>query len=324
VLSKWKRAVVHLECATDSEHYLDRIRRVDERRAQLDRGEISHDDFLAELTAHSRDVRFHGTALFVRHSGRRYLLTARHVVWDELSARREFEEEVERASSWPEQSRARMLESAVERAKDMVFSIIFRVPSIDEMLAGRSPDRPAEFLMNLDAGTPDTAPYTFSSLELDLAVISLDQRDARFADELQAVGFAPISLDDLADGPDAEGSDVFTVGFPSSTAIIDQVSLHPAVANWASSHFSVPVTSFGKVSMLHNALPFFWVDMSIFPGNSGGPVVEGERLVGVVSQQATVPLDDVPEVRARIPFGRIIRAEYVRDLLRIQEQKDSR
>ena len=34
--------------------------------------------------------------------------------------------------------------------------------------------------------------------------------------------------------------------------------------------------------MLHNTLPFFWADMSIYPGNSGGPVVANDRLVGIV------------------------------------------
>jgi S1-C subfamily serine protease len=76
--------------------------------------------------------------------------------------------------------------------------------------------------------------------------------------------------------------------------------------------------------MLHEGLPFFWVDMSIFPGNSGGPLIEKDRLVGVVSAQATVPIDDVPNVRTRIPFGRIIKSKFVHTLLEMQEKKDRR
>ncbi len=76
--------------------------------------------------------------------------------------------------------------------------------------------------------------------------------------------------------------------------------------------------------MLHDALPFFWADISIFPGNSGGPLVANDRLVGVVSAQATLPIDDVPDVRTRIPFGRIIKTKFVRNLLELQEQKDRR
>jgi hypothetical protein len=323
VLDKWKRAVIHLECATDSEHFYDRIKRINQQRAQLEQGQISHEQFAEELAGRSRDIRFHGTALLLAHGGRRYLLTARHVVWDETSAKRELEEEAQRALSWPEHMRQHLLQSAVERAQNNIFNIIFRVPSIDEVIADTQPHDRA-FLMNLGAGASFTVPYTFSDPELDLALISLDQRDSRFADELQRLGFIPVSSEDVADGPEGEGQDVFTVGFPSSTAIIGQVSQHPASAHWSSSHFSVPVSSFGKVSMLHEGLPFFWVDMSIFPGNSGGPLIEKDRLVGVVSAQATVPIDDVPNVRTRIPFGRIIKSKFVHTLLEMQEKKDRR
>lgn len=323
MLEKWKRAVIHLECATDSEHFYDRIKRIDQQRAQLEQGQISHEQFAEELAGRSRDIRFHGTALLLAHAGRRYLLTARHVVWDETSAKRELEEEAQRALSWPEHMRQHLLQSAVERAQNNIFNIIFRVPSIDEVIANTQPHDRA-FLMNLGAGASFTVPYTFSDPELDLALISLDQRDSRFADELQHLGFVPVSSEDIADEPEGEGQDVCTVGFPSSTAIIGQVSQHPASAHWSSSHFSVPVSSFGKVSMLHEALPFFWVDMSIFPGNSGGPLIEKDRLVGVVSAQATVPIDDVPNVRTRIPFGRIIKSKFVHALLEMQEKKDSR
>lgn len=321
MLARWKRAVIHLECATDSEHFYDRIKRMDQQRALLDQGMITPQQFAEEIAGRSRDIRFHGTALFLSHAGRRYLVTARHVVWDERSAKREVEEEAQRALSWPDHMRPHILQSAVERAQNNIFNIIFRVPSLDEVLANR---RDREFLMNLGAGTSFTVPYTFSAPELDLALISLDQRNTRFADELVALGFVPISSSEIADGPDSEAQEVFTVGFPSSTALIGQVSLHPASAHWSSSHFSLPVASFGRVSMLHDALPFFWADMSIYPGNSGGPLVANDRLVGVVSAQATLPIDGVPDARTRIPFGRIIKTRFVRELLEVQEQKDQR
>ena len=319
MLQQWKRAVVHLECATDSEHFYDRIRRIDEQRALLDQGRVTHEQFSTEIMGRSRDIRFHGTALLLSHESRRYLLTARHVVWDERSAKRELEEEAKRALSWPENMRGHLLQSAFERAQNNIFNIIFRVRSADEVIAGKE-DR--EFLMNLGAGGHWA--YTFSDPSLDLALISLDQRDARFADGLIARGYVPISSDSIADGPDEEGQDVFTVGFPSATALLGQISQHPATAHWSSSHFSLPVCSFGHVSMLHDALPFFWADMSIYPGNSGGPVVARERLVGSVSAQATLPVDEAPEVRTRIPFGKIVKASHVRALLATQAEKDRR
>ncbi len=319
MLDKWKRAIVHLECATDSEHFYDRIKRVDELLASLGPGQITHEQFVQEMTARSRDIRFHGTALLILHAERRYLLTARHVVFDEHSSKHQLEEEKRRAQAWPEDKRAEIMRPGAKMAENKIFKIIFRVPSIDELKEHR---QGREFLVNLGAGASGTVPYTFSDSDLDLALISLDQRDSRFADELASLGYLPISLDNVADGPDFEGQEVFTIGFPSETALLGQMTQHPASAYWSSSHYSLPVAAFGRVSMLHADLPFFWADMSIYPGNSGGPVVAGDRLVGVVSAQATLPIDDVPQVRTRIPFAKIIKTSYVHALLRVQEQKD--
>lgn len=321
MLQKWKQAIIHLECATDSEHFYDRTKRIAELSERLQRGEITQEQYANEIVGRSRDIRFHGTALFLCHLGRRYLLTARHVVWDERSAKRELEEEAQRALAWPEDMRHDLLRSATDRAQNKIFNIIFRVPSLDEVIANLE-DR--AFLMNLGAGASFTVPYTFSDPELDLALISLDQRDSRFADELVSRGFVPIASEDIADGPSDEAQEIFTIGFPSSTALLGQASLHPALAHWSSSHFSLPVSSFGRVSMLHDQLPFFWADMSIYPGNSGGPVVANDQLVGIVSAQATLPIDAVPNVQTRIPFGRIIKSGFVRALLEEQEKKDQR
>ena len=321
MLDRWKRAVIHLECATDSEDFYGRIKRIERQRDLLDQGKITHEQFAEHVAGRSRDIRLHGTALFLSHSGRRYLLTARHVVWDERSAKRALEGEERRSLAWPEDMRQHIIQSAGERAQNNIFPIIFRVPSIDEVLAKKEC---GEFLMNLGAGASFTVPYTFSTPELDLALISLDQRDTCFAEDLISHGFVPVSLDDVADAPDSEGQEVFTLGFPSSTALLGQVSLHPASARWSSSYYSLPVSSFGRVSMLHHALPFFWAGVSISPGNSGGPVVTNDRLVGVVSAQATLAIDGVPDVYTRIPFARIIKAKFVRELLEIQVEKDQR
>jgi S1-C subfamily serine protease len=321
MLDKWKRAIVHLECATDSEHFYDRIKRVDELRALLDQGQITNEQFAQEMTTRSRDIRFHGTGILILHAERRYLLTARHVVFDEHSSKRELEEEERRALAWPEDMRVEIMRTGVRLAQNKIFKIIFRVPSIDEVMKQR---QGRQCLMNLGAGASFTVPYTFSDPDLDLALISLDQRDSTFADELVSLGHIPISIDTVANGPDFEGQEVFTIGFPSATALMGHMSQHPAAAHWSSSYYSLPVAAFGKVSMLHADLPFFWADMSIYPGNSGGPVVAGDRMVGIVSEQATLPIDDVPQVRTRIPFAKIIKTSYVHALLRTQEQKDRR
>jgi hypothetical protein len=319
-MNKWKKAVLHLECATDSEHVYDRIKRIDCLRKDLDEGRITHEQFGEEITGRSRDIRYHGTAVFLTNNKKRYLVTARHMLWDKDSSNREFQEELERTQEWPEHMRPILLESAKDRALHTIFNIIFRVPSLDEILHG-NPKIPPTFLMNLGAGGAIT--YTFSRPGLDLAIVSLDQRDSRFAEELVSKGYEPISVNDFAEEPTQEGVEVYTVGFPSATALLGQVSQHPAETHWSSSYYSLPTFSFGRVSMLHKALPFYWVDMSIYPGNSGGPVVEGDKLIGIVSGQPTIPVEKAEELQTRIPFGKIIKAKFIIELLSIQEEKDS-
>lgn len=321
-MDKWKRAVVHLECATDSEHFYDRIKRIEDLSKNLKEGKISRDEFTTQIGIKTRDIRYHGTAIFLIHNGRRYLITARHVLWDEHSAKREYQEELKRTQDGPEQNRALLRALSAERARDNIFSIVFRVPALDEVMQS-STQTVRSFLMNLGAGTSFTVPYTFSSPDIDLAIISLDQRDARFADELISEGYVPVSKEDIGEQPTREGTDVHTIGFPSATALLGQVSQHPAITQWSSSYFSLPSFSFGRVSMLHDVLPFYWVDMSVYPGNSGGPIIEAGKMVGIVSGQPVIPVERAEELSTRIPFGKIIKAKFIAELLSIQEQKDT-
>ncbi|CAG1065185.1 hypothetical protein BAC1_00763 [uncultured bacterium] len=322
MLEKWKKAVIHLECATDREHFSDRIKRIQELNEKLKKAEITHDEFAEGIaTTKGRDIRFRGTALFFIHAQKRYLLTARHVVWDKISASREIAAEKKSALSFSEHLRPKLIQSASERADNRIFDIIFRVPSFDEVK--RKSNATPEFLMNLGAGASGTLPYTFSTPELDLAIISLDQKShiQGFADELLRVGHEPIPSEFILDSPSKEGSDVFTVGFPETTSVIGALSKTDAAVQWSSLIFSLPVFSFGKVSMMHDELPFFWSDMSVFPGNSGGPVVEDGKLVGIVSGQALIPMENAPNVTMRIPFGKMIKAKYVRELLQKHESR---
>jgi len=174
------------------------------------------------------------------------------------------------------------------------------------------------------------APFTFSEPTVDLATVSLDARDHQFTEELLARGYVPVMLEDIGDGPSKEGCEVFTVGYPLATATLGSLNLSPSVLQWSSAFFSVPTFAFGRVSMLHEALDYFWCDMSVYPGNSGGPVIEGDRLVGVVSEQASIEAEvsdqggiELPlDVNVRIPFAKVIKGKHLRPLIERQLLKD--
>jgi hypothetical protein len=337
MFQKWKKAVIHLECATDSQSHEDFIKSMNALRNKYKDGNIPKNE-LDPIFRKSRDIRSQGTAIFFQHEKRRYLITARHVLFNELEAKRRIEEEKTRSLSYPENTRSELLKSASERAINTVYNIIFRVPSLDEISGSQI--KTQKFLMNLGAGVPWLAPYTFTNIELDLAIISLDQRDKGFADELISAGYEPITLSDISEEDYPEGTEVFVVGYPFSTSVLGELNIPPAMLNWSSKYVSLPVFAFGRISMIHNLLYFFWCDISIYPGNSGGPaiayqgnnggpVIGNEKLVGIVSQQPLIPVESLDRSAktklpfgSRIPFGKIIKAKYIKELLDIQIKKD--
>jgi hypothetical protein len=329
-LEKWKRAVIHLEGAADSQPPRLLMESLANLHKRSEEGEDTLDEMSECLKRGIRDLRFQGTAVFIQHEDHRYLLTARHVVWDRLSAEREAEEQEQH---WSEKLPQAIRADLLRRVVDRVFPIIFRVPSLDEILTGgEGVLSPGMFLMNLSAGGAIT--YTFSDPRLDLAVISLDQRPecSEFADNLVSQGYVPATIDDIVDAPSAQGAEVFTVGFPGAVAKVGERGLGPAARQWASNDVSIPAFSFGRVSMLHHSLPFYWCDMSIYPGYSGGPVVEDGRLVGIISEQAVTQGEilsmangsALPLVATtRMPFGKSVKGKYVKDLLNDQIRKDA-
>lgn len=235
--------------------------------------------------------------------GRRYLLTARHVVTDEA------------AGQAAVRRRARSTEAGV---RNWVFPYVYRVPTLDEAYEGRAGSID---LVNVgsSAGSP-SGHITYSDPMIDLAIFSLDHRanspQRHFADELEAIGHRPIDVDAVADGPTQESSEIFAVGYPDEIATYRQGEA-PRGLRRRSAWASAPVFSFGHVAMVHARLAYFWADISIYPGNSGGPVVEDDRLVGIVSAQARVE-------EARVPFAQVISGAEVRKLLGRQREKDER
>lgn len=316
---QWKKAVIHLECATDSDKAHNQLQQEIDLFFKKDNSELLDDKHSIASAPIGRDVRARGTAIFLSHKGKRYLLTARHVLYDSVSAKRRYSNEKMIIDSYPPEYREQVKAGLL----NIIYNIIFRVPSYDEYLEGRRFDN-MRSITCLNAGTPDIHAYTFSSPDLDLAIISLERRSKSFADELIKLGYEPIPSELIEGEPSREGAEVFTVGYPGATSLIEQINLEPGLHHWASSYLSLPVFSWGRVSMLHPQLPFYWCDMSIYPGNSGGPVIEDGRLVGIVSAQASLPIEGAPQVKTRIPFAKIIKAEFVKQLIEQQEEKDGR
>jgi hypothetical protein len=315
-VERWKRSIVHLEVATDSVGMDERVAQVRQFAERVQSGVIPSEDDLHDLNKGIRDVRYLGTAIFVEYKEGSYLVTARHVLTDADDARTYY---------------GTIPDAAEILIENWIYPIVFRVPSLTEVLQSTLPVATIErsFLMNLGAGVPQYHSYTFSDPSKDLAVISLNRegQQQRFRDELLAKGYVPLPWDYVGDHPSAEGAAVAAVGFPDTISVLGELPLTASVAMWASAAVSQPVFSWGHVGMRHEELPFFWADLTIYPGNSGGPVIELAndvnlsspqigKLVGVVSEQAVVE-------EVRVPFAKVTNAGAIRSLLDIQRTKDS-
>ena len=288
----WKNAVVHLEGVADPTVYRRRRRAFEDRTADPPDGPSA-----------DSEVRKQGTGLFIVSEGRRYLLTARHVVTDEATAIAAVR---------------RLAKSTEAGVRNWVFPYVYRVPTLDEAHEGRASSID---LVNVGSSAGSVSGHiTYSDPVIDLAVFSLDHRarspQREFADELEAIGHRPIDAGAIADGPTQESAEIFAIGYPDEIASYWQGETHRSSrrgSDWA----SAPLFSFGHVAMVHARLEYFWADISVYPGNSGGPVIEGNRVVGVVSGQALV--EDV-----RVPFARIIPGAEIKKLLQRQQEKDAR
>jgi hypothetical protein len=171
-------------------------------------------------------------------------------------------------------------------------------------------------LMNLASGVTWIHPYEYSDPPYDLAVISLSQKGTRgYARELEDLGHVPISIDRVGVEPTGDGTEVFSIGYPAMTSVLKERELEPALAHWASGAISLPVFSFGRVVMTHAKLPYFWAELGCDGGSSGGPVVEGDELVGILIKRA-----ERKEIRE--PFALVMRAEHLRPVLARQVAKD--
>lgn len=316
-MEKWKKAVIHLECMADKESFRERMQRLQQIQNDSNEGKITDVEFSEQLSNKDKEFSW-GTAIFVEYKDNYYLITSRHVLWDENAAEQVAKEEEEHLKGFGENLPPEILQSANERILNQSFESIFRVPSYSEYLQN-SKDNAR--VINLMTGPPM---YSFSPPELDVAVVSFKNRGRNFLKEIVRLNHEPISFNDIEDSCSEEGADVFTVGFPGVMSFIGQTS-ELKDRDWRSSSlYSLPSFSFGKISMLHDELPFYWADMSIYPGNSGGPVFEDEKLVGIVSGQPLISVEKFNELQVRIPFAKIIKAKYIKELILKQEQRDAK
>jgi hypothetical protein len=206
-----------------------------------------------------------------------------------------------------------------------IFLEVLRIPKYSELSDTSIPEMPLGLL-----GVPSYARsnYVYSSPDQDLAIISLDgnSRYSIFAELLIKRGYKPITRDDLDTSAMDYGQDLMAVGFP--IIAFDGVrNLSPEKAPWYSNFIFEPMVTFGKLAVPEIHHYYFIGDMTIAPGNSGGPIVSNNKLVGIVSQQGKLALENntgnqVDTLFSRYPYVFAIKSNNIYSLLHEMQIKD--
>ncbi|WP_238749961.1 S1 family peptidase [Neolewinella maritima] len=108
------------------------------------------------------------------------------------------------------------------------------------------------------------------------------------------------------------GTRIFAIGFPVSVSNLHAEKFYGSDGTLLPKpNLTLPMTSWGRVGLSNPEFGFTYVDISVYPGNSGGPVIDIDsgKLIGIVSSQSSeqVMYNGSPTfLRHRIPFATIV------------------
>lgn len=278
-----------------------------------------------------------GTAIFVVYGGRYFLVTAAHLLIDpEIGSDKPVSQQIFR-----QMFRVSLLDELTdEKKRKLVTKNLFfdekgqlryqktpkgiPLPHKGEEIAG---SRGIELSESNE--TKDSAVTV--SKEIDLAVISLRVRlgelfdktfmnELSFGEALLHLGYQPVTIEEINEEPTQEGADIFTVGFPSTVSHVHKRGeIIGKYDEFYSSDVALPCFTFGKISTIYPDLHYFWGDLRVYPGNSGSPVVEDGKLVGIVSSEAVIEYE---KDFLSIPVAKATKAKFLGHLLDEQIRKD--
>ena len=296
-IGKWNNAVINLEMVKENTSNFETIDLRAKYLDSLSKGTLSFQryNFLSDSLSGIR--KFTGTAIFFSNKKKRYLITARHVIFDPEEYKLAFEKG--------------LINNINEKQYlNNVYQKIIRIPLNGDTTSFTDP---LIFLLSTKGS------YILSSQEEDLAIIDLSSFK-RFADFLELKGLKPITFKDIdTSGLLGYGQEINVFGFPYfSNTNKSEISIMES--HWQSNSRFVNSVTYGKVSSISYQNYYFIGDASIAPGNSGGAVVSHNKLVGVVSAQPSYYISDMqnntlPYV-SRMPYTIAVKASFIPELLR--------
>jgi len=266
-LGTWEKSVVNLQCEgyVYPKYLIDSVL----QSYTAKKTPKKQLDSISSILYQTRS--FTGSAIYVKDGSKRYLITAKHVLLDKALGLQKIYENKTGIANW-----SNNLESIYS-------AILIRTPLDYNLRSQKFNDK---YVTNDNFNIkPNDRPYIFipDSTGDDIAIVSLQEKNYNGLDKiLQEDGYQPISVDLISTSPKIEvGDEVFTVGFPESISVTGITS--PIKNDNLRIELVSPFTTFGRVAMNNNAFNSFYVDITIIYGNSGGPVILDNKLIGIIS-----------------------------------------
>jgi hypothetical protein len=287
-MQKWRRAIVPIEAARCTPASLERARRASELVAWAGGGALEPSR-IQELIAPETDApSSHGLALLVRQANRgAFLITARHLL---RTPRRQTDPQLQELIA-PDHFWTATFNQAEGATAESTLAMSGQATL--KFVAGPLDD-------SLQMGWLPTTTFP----HLDLAAVHIAGQGGNLCSALEEAGYEFVPADLLADGPSREGAKVFAV------------EIEPSCASGDSAMTLTPGCE-GRVISLKDKLSFFWTDIPISRASIGCPIIESDRIVGIVTPQASPIADHTSrELNLLTPFYTVTKAAHVKALLR--------
>ncbi len=300
-IKKWEKAVVNIECQ-QLKYSPEEINQLIETEKERNKFASLQDELLRRGELGRQTSPISGTAIYFTDHKKKYLVTAKHVIFDALESKRNTGQRL-------------FKDISVRTPYDYYLKKKVNNSSIPSTGYG---------LVN---------PFYLSDDATDIGIISLQASLTSFLIQtLEDDGYIPIDLSDIDPSPAINaGTAIATLGYPD----ISKIGVFEKMNDYQSNVVVLPVSTFGNIAMAHERLPYFISAITIYPGNSGGPVIRNNKLIGMVSGQVLIPVDKrnanneftttSSELYSRGTLAKVIKAQYIisglQQLQRIEENK---
>lgn len=233
-----------------------------------------------------------GTAIFLKFEGIHFLITARHVIED---------------THFP--------------SPGIPYNQIFFPENLN---IARNSFQPANLRIMPSDTNLHVCNFIFSPKDTDIAIIALDGYNyqtgiSNIPKILMDRGYQPIDISDIDTNYQYKKGDLtYSIGFPELSMIGTKNSID-SFQIFQSNTITLPVVSKGKELETKNNNLYVISDVFVYHGNSGGPIIHDNKLIGVV-HGANLEKREVKGTVLRYYYflngNQFIKSKYIMPLLR--------